>query len=197
MKYYFRKGVFGLLYAILQTTKWITLVDSKTLEKRDVSYKELYDMLLNGTEVYNLFVHTAYIDSETQKSLNLSEECLRQHKGLTQGFHPAMYHNVDPDEPIPVSIQVYEHPDLSVHTDKVIIWKEGTIYYYVWYNGFKYQLIDAGDIVSFYFQGEKLMLGWVSTTYVIGTDIGAEDDVHVREKYECSISQARRELLFA
>lgn len=186
-----------MLYAISQTTKGVTLVDSKTLEKRDISYEELYDMLLNGKEVYNLFVRTAYIDSETQKSLDLSEECLRRHKGVTQGFHPAMYHNVDPDEPIPVSIQVYEHPDLSVHTDKVIIWKEGTIYYYVWYNGFKYQLIDAGDIVSFYFQGEKLMLGWVSTTYVIGTDIGAEDDVHVREKYECSISQARRELLFS
>lgn len=186
-----------MLYAILQTTKGITLVDSKTLEKRDISYEELYDMLLNGTEVYNLFVRTTYIDSETQKSLNLSEECLRRHKGLTQGFHPAMYHNVDPDEPIPVSIQVYEHPDLSVHTDKVIIWKEGVSYYYVWYNGYKYRLIDDGNLVSFYFQDGKLMFGLARTTHVIGKDIDDEDNVRVVEKSKCSISQARRELLFS
>lgn len=192
MKYYYHKGVFGLLYAIRLSDKWISIVNSETLEHHLYSYKEVYQMLLDGKYVNGLYVSKIFTDEETKESLSLSKECLTCHGGITRaGSLPVGYSFVKPEEPVPVSLSTTTDTDLSVELDNVIIFRDEH-YYYVWYDNCCFE-VWGKDVASFYFLNGKLVVGYKDYHSVDACYI--ENYVKVVERYDCTRSQFKRKCL--
>lgn len=183
-----------MLYITEMTRNTMVVVNSKTLKYKVCDYETVYQMLLEGIEIKNIYVSSLFTEKGTGDKLSLSKECLLRHGGIYKA-------DVSPDadlfiginEPVPVSRYIIPDLDFSVTLDNVII-KLSRFQYYVWYKNRCYWIKDGGT-AGFYFVGDDLIVA-----HRLGTEVNSVPiDIYRRtiRRYECSRSQFMREYLFA
>lgn len=183
-----------MLYITELTKNTLTLVNSKTLNYKIIDYNTAYQMLLEGTEIKNIYVSSLFTEKETGNKLNLSKECLLRHSGICKADVSEDTDTfIGMDKPIPISRNIIPDLDFSVTLDNVII-RLGMFEYYVWYNNQCYWLSEAG-LAGFYFVTDNLMVSHRLATEVNSVPI--EWYRGIIRRYECSRSQFMREYLFA
>ena len=182
-----------MLYITEMTRNTMFVVNSKTLEYKVCDYETVYQMLLEGIEIKNIYVSSLFTEKDTGDKLSFSKECLLRHGGICKA-------DVSEDanlfiamgEPVPVSRNIIPDLDFSVTLDNVII-KLSRFQYYVWYKNHCYWVNDGGT-AGFYFVGDDLMVA-----HRLGTEVNSVPiDVYRRtiRRYKCSRSQFMCEYLF-
>lgn len=183
-----------MLYITELTRNTLTLVNSKTLNYKIIDYDTAYQMLLEETEIENIYVSSQFTEKETGNKLSLSKECLLRHGGVCKADVSEDTDTfIDTDKPIPISRNIISDLDFSVTLDNVII-RHGVSEYSVWYNNKFYMLSGAG-IAGFYLVSNALM---VSHRLVTGVEsVPIEWYRRIIRGYECSRSQFMREILLS
>ena len=184
-----------MLYITELTRNTLTLVNSKTLNYKIIDYNTAYQMLLEGTEIKNIYVSSLFTEKETGDKLSLSKECLLRHGGICKADVSEDTDTfIDTDKHIPISINIKSDLDFSVTLDNVII-RHGVSECSVWHNNTFYLLRGAG-IAGFYL---------VSDTLIVSHRLGVlevnpapiEWYRRIIRRHRCSRSQFMREILFS
>lgn len=183
-----------MLYITELTKNTLTLVNSKTLNYKIIDYNTAYQMLLEGTEIKNIYVSSIFMEKETGNKLSLSKECLLRHGGICKADVSEDTDTfIDADKPIPISRNIIPDLDFSVTLNNVII-RHGIFECSVWYNNTFYLISEAG-IAGFYFVSDTLMVSHRLAVVEVDS-VPIEWYRGIIRRHECSRSQFMREYLF-
>lgn len=184
-----------MLYITELTKNTLTLVNSKTLNYKIIDYNTAYQMLLEGTEIKNIYVSSIFMEKETGNKLNLSKECLLRHGGICKADVSEDTDTfIDADKPIPISRNIIPDLDFSVTLNNVII-RHGIFECSVWYNNTFYLLSEAG-IAGFYLVSDALMVSHRLAVVEVDS-VPIEWYRGIIRRHECSRSQFMREIMLS